>query len=58
ALQDCILRLSALALDCPQIRELDINPLIVLNKEKGCCLADSKIMLVKGEKNENHHPRK
>ncbi len=57
ALQECILRLSALALDCPQIGELDINPLIVLNKGKGCCLADSKIMLVKGVKNENHHPR-
>jgi len=40
---DCILRLSQLAMDCPQIMELDINPLIVLNK--GAFVADAKIMI-------------
>ncbi|MEA3499999.1 MAG: acetate--CoA ligase family protein, partial [Candidatus Marinimicrobia bacterium] len=38
-------RLSQLAIDCPQIKELDINPLIVRNEGKGCFVADTKIML-------------
>jgi succinyl-CoA synthetase beta subunit len=41
----CLQRLSQLALDCPQIKELDINPLIVLEEGKGCFVADAKIML-------------
>jgi succinyl-CoA synthetase beta subunit len=45
AITDAIQRLSKLASDCPQIRELDINPLIVLEKGKGCFIADAKIML-------------
>jgi acetyltransferase len=42
-LTDCIMRLSQLVIECPQILELDINPLIVL--EKGCYVADAKIMV-------------
>jgi len=45
ALQESILRLAQLAHDCPQIRELDINPLIVLDQGNGCFIADAKIML-------------
>lgn len=45
AIADTILKLSALATDCPQIKELDINPLIVLEKGKGCFVADTKIIL-------------
>jgi len=45
SIQDCILRLSQLALECPQIKELDINPLIVMEKGNGCYVADTKIML-------------
>ena len=30
ALENILIRLSQLAIDCPQIKELDINPLIVL----------------------------
>ncbi|MFA4839740.1 MAG: acetate--CoA ligase family protein [Candidatus Neomarinimicrobiota bacterium] len=41
----CIRRLSQLVIDCPQIRELDINPLIVLDEGKGVFVADAKIML-------------
>jgi succinyl-CoA synthetase beta subunit len=37
--------LSLLAVACPQIKELDINPLIVMEEGKGCYIADSKIML-------------
>jgi acyl-CoA synthetase (NDP forming) len=45
ALADSIVKLSTLATDFPQIKELDINPLIVLEKGKGCFVADSKIIL-------------
>ncbi len=45
AIRECLLRLSQLALDCPQIKELDINPLIVLEETKGCYVADARIML-------------
>lgn len=40
-----IQRLSQLSVSCPQIKELDINPLIVLDEGKGCFVADAKIML-------------
>lgn len=39
------MRLSQLAIDCPQINELDINPLLVLDEGKGCYVADARIML-------------
>lgn len=45
AIADTIVKLSALATDCPQIKELDINPLIVLEKGMGCFVADAKIIL-------------
>ncbi len=45
SLRECIFRLSQLALDCPQIKELDINPLIILEDGKGCFVADTKIMI-------------
>ncbi len=45
SLKECIMRLSQLAVDCPQIKELDINPLIVLEDGKGSFVADTKIML-------------
>jgi acetate---CoA ligase (ADP-forming) len=45
AIRECLLRLGQLALDCPQIRELDINPLIVLEENQGCYVADARILL-------------
>jgi acetyltransferase len=45
AIRECLIRLSQLALECPQIKELDINPLIVLEENKGCFVADARIML-------------
>jgi acetyl coenzyme A synthetase (ADP forming)-like protein len=41
----CILRLSQLSIDFPQIEELDINPLIVLREGHGAYVADAKIVL-------------
>jgi len=45
AIKDCLMRLSQLAIDCPQIKELDINPLIVLKESGGCYVADARILL-------------
>ncbi|MBN1655462.1 MAG: acetate--CoA ligase family protein [Deltaproteobacteria bacterium] len=45
AIKDCILRLSQLAANHPEIKELDINPLIVYPEGEGCVVADSRILL-------------
>jgi acetyl coenzyme A synthetase (ADP forming)-like protein len=45
SIAEAIMRLSQLALDCPHIKELDINPLIVHDKGKGCYVADTKIII-------------
>ena len=45
AVEVCIQRLSQLGVDCPQIEELDINPLLVLDEGQGCFVADARIML-------------
>ena len=45
AIKDCILRLSQMITDNPEIAELDINPLIVYPQGKGCVVADSRILL-------------
>lgn len=44
-LERCLMLLSALATDNPEIAELDINPLIVHHKGKGCSVADCRILL-------------
>jgi acetyltransferase len=45
AIKDCILRLSQMVTEHPEIAELDINPLIVYPKGQGCVVADSRILL-------------
>jgi acetyltransferase len=45
SIEDCIQRLSTLALDCPIIAELDINPLIVRDEGNGSSVADARILL-------------
>ncbi|MFZ5775876.1 MAG: acetate--CoA ligase alpha subunit [Thermodesulfobacteriota bacterium] len=44
-LERCLLRLSMLATDFPEIAELDINPLMVHAEEQGCSVADCRILL-------------
>ncbi|MHC4264548.1 MAG: acetate--CoA ligase alpha subunit [Planctomycetota bacterium] len=46
-IKDCILRLSQMLTDHPEIAELDINPLIVYPEGQGCVVADSRILLTK-----------
>ena len=45
AIVETMMRLSAMVCNHPEIAELDINPLIVHAKGKGCSVADSRIML-------------
>ena len=45
AVEETIQRLGLLATHTPMIQELDINPLIVLDKGEGCYIADARIML-------------
>ncbi len=40
---DCLLRLSQLVIDFPEIEEFDINPLLVLEEGKGSRVADVRI---------------
>ncbi len=47
AIKDCLLRLSQLVSDHPEIAELDINPLLVFPEGEGCVVADSRIALQK-----------
>ncbi|HCA81398.1 MAG TPA: acyl-CoA synthetase [Bacteroidetes bacterium] len=45
SVEEAIQRLSLLALELPEIKELDINPLIVNDEGSGCYVADARIML-------------
>ena len=45
AIADCLLRLSQLAVDFPQITEMEINPLMVYPKNKGVLALDCRILL-------------
>jgi len=45
AIVDCMLRVSQLAVDFPEIVELDINPLMVHEKGKGAVALDMRLVL-------------
>jgi acyl-CoA synthetase (NDP forming) len=42
---ECLERLSQLALDFPEIRELDINPLMVFPQGQGAVVVDARIFV-------------
>jgi acetyltransferase len=44
-IERCLMRLSMLATDHPEIAELDINPLLVHEDGSGCSVADCRILL-------------
>lgn len=44
-LTECIQRVSQLALDFPQIKELDLNPTVVFEEGKGCKVVDVRIVI-------------
>ncbi|MFA5078296.1 MAG: acetate--CoA ligase family protein, partial [Dehalococcoidia bacterium] len=43
AIEDVLLRVSAMIEDIPQIEELDLNPLIAMPVGQGCVVADARI---------------
>jgi acyl-CoA synthetase (NDP forming) len=45
AIEDLLLRLSALVEDIPQLAELDLNPVKVMSQGEGYWVIDAKIML-------------
>ena len=45
AIAESLMRLSQLVTENPRIKELDINPLIVYPRGKGCMVADARIIL-------------
>ena len=45
AVIEVLLRLSQLLIDFPEIRELDINPLRLFQKNHGCRVLDARIMV-------------
>ncbi len=50
AIKECIMRLSKMVSEHPEIKELDINPLIVYPEGQGCVVADSRILLSSKER--------
>ncbi len=44
-LSECIQRLSQLVTDFKEIKELDMNPVLVMDKGKGCRILDVRIGL-------------
>ncbi len=45
AIVDCLMRISQLVIDIPEILELDVNPLLVFEKGKGCKAVDARIVI-------------
>jgi len=45
AVSECLKRLSQLVTDFEEIKELDINPLFVYERGKGCAIVDARIIL-------------
>ncbi|GAI35506.1 unnamed protein product, partial [marine sediment metagenome] len=45
ALEDLLLRLSALVEDIPEVTELDLNPVKVMSQGEGYWVVDARIMV-------------
>jgi len=45
ALEELLLRVSALISDIPEIAEMDLNPIKVLQPGDGCCTVDARVLL-------------
>ena len=47
ALEDLVLRVSAMVEDLPHIAELDLNPVLVYEAGKGCSVVDARVRLAR-----------
>ena len=48
-LEECLERLSQLAVECPEIEELDINPFLIYEKGRGGVVLDARVLLTGAE---------
>jgi acyl-CoA synthetase (NDP forming) len=48
AAAECLLRLSQLVTDWPEIKEIDVNPLVVYEEGEGAIAVDARIILSEG----------
>lgn len=48
-LEECLERLSQLAVECPDIEELDINPFLIYEKGRGGVVLDARVLLTGAE---------
>ena len=44
-MKDVLLRFSALIEDCPEIDQMEINPLLVFDQGKGCAALDARVLV-------------
>lgn len=45
SITDCLMRMSQMVTDIPEILEIDINPLLVFEKGRGCMAVDTRIVI-------------
>jgi len=45
ALEQLLLRISAMVEDMPELAEMDLNPVKVLSPGNGCCVVDARVLL-------------
>jgi acyl-CoA synthetase (NDP forming) len=45
AIEDLLLRISALIEDIPEIQEMDLNPIVAMESGAGCYVADARISI-------------
>jgi len=53
ALRECVRQVAELAAACPEIAELDVNPLLVLHQGQGAVAVDARVVLGPAERDED-----
>jgi acyl-CoA synthetase (NDP forming) len=48
AVRDVVINLAQLLIDHPEIKEIEVNPLIALSQGQGCCVVDARMVLESG----------
>ncbi len=48
ALKDCLVKVSQLLVEHPEVQNLDINPIVILDEGQGCLIVDVKIQIERG----------
>ena len=48
ALKDCLVKVSQLLVEHPEVQNLDINPMLIFDEGQGCLIVDVKIQIERG----------